>query len=75
MCANSTGAYGALRVDWEPRPIDVTGDGFDMTLKDVQPYMEFYRGEVEAHADWFLATFVLLIVFYSIVLLLSCKAC
>jgi hypothetical protein len=51
VCANSTGAYGALRVDWEPRPIDLTGDGVDMTLKDVQPYLEFYRGEVEAHAD------------------------
>ena len=51
VCANSTGAYGALRVDWEPKPIDVTGDGIDMTLKDVQPYLEFYRGEVEAQAD------------------------
>ena len=44
VCANSTGAYGALRVDWEPSPIDLTGDGIDMTLKDVQPYLEFYRG-------------------------------
>ena len=51
VCANSTGAYGALRVDWEPSPIDVTGDGIDMTLKDVQPYLEFYRDDVEAEAD------------------------
>lgn len=51
VCANSTGAYGALRVDWKPSAIDVIGDGIDMTLKDVQPYLEFYRGEVEAQAD------------------------
>ena len=50
VCANSTGAYGALRVDWEPSPIDLTGDGI-MTLKDVQPYLEFYRGEVGTQAD------------------------
>ena len=48
VCANSTGAYGALRVDWKPSAIDVTGDGIDMTLKDVQPYLEFFRGEVVA---------------------------
>ena len=51
VCANSTGAYGALRVDWEPSPIDLIGDGIEMTLKDVQPYLEFYRDEVEAHVD------------------------
>ena len=51
VCANSTGAYGALRVDWKPSTIDVPGDGIDMTLKDIQPYLEFYRGEVEAQAD------------------------
>ena len=51
VCANSTGAYGALRVDWKPSAIDVTSDGIDMTLKDVQPYLEFYRCEVEAQAD------------------------
>ena len=51
VCANSTGAYGALRVDWEPSPIDLIGDGIEMTLKDVQPYLEFYRGDVEAQAD------------------------
>ena len=51
VCANSTGAYGALRVDWEPKPIDLIGDGIDMTLKDVQPYLEFYRGDVDVQAD------------------------
>ena len=48
VCANSTGAYGALRVDWEPRAIDVVGSEVDMSLKDVQPYLQFYRGEVES---------------------------
>ena len=42
---------GVLRVDWEPKPINVTGDGIDMTVKDLQPYLEFYPGEVEAQAD------------------------
>ena len=51
VCANSTGAYGALRVDWRPSAIDVTGDGVNMALKDVQPYLEFYRSEGEAQAD------------------------
>lgn len=50
VCANSTGAYGALRVDWEPSPIGLNVDGGDMTLKDVQTYLEFYRDQVEAHA-------------------------
>ena len=51
VCANSTGAYGALRVEWEPRAIEVASNGIDMSLKGVQPYLEFYRGEVEKQAD------------------------
>ena len=51
VCANSTGAYGALRVDWEPKAIDVAVNGIDMNLKGVQPYLEFYRGEVEVQVD------------------------
>ena len=50
VCANSTGAYGALRVDWEPRAVDVVGNEIDMSLRGVQPYLKFYRGEVEAQA-------------------------
>ena len=51
VCANSTGAYGALRVDWQPRAIDVASNGVDMNLKGVQPYLEFYRGSIEAQAN------------------------
>ena len=51
VCASSTGAYGALRVDWEPNGIDLTGDGIVMTLKNLQPYLEFYRDEGKARAD------------------------
>ncbi|KAF8810432.1 hypothetical protein BYT27DRAFT_7186506 [Phlegmacium glaucopus] len=51
VCANSTGAYGALRVDWEPKAVDVVGNGIEMDLKGVQPYLEFYRGEVGAKVD------------------------
>jgi hypothetical protein len=38
-------------VDWEPRAVDVVGNEIDMSLKGVQPYLEFYRGEVEAQAE------------------------
>ena len=38
-------------MDWEPTPIYLTGDGIKMTLKDVQPYLEFHRGDVEALED------------------------
>ena len=51
VCANSTGAYGALRVDWQPRPVDGVGNAADINLKGIQPYLEFYRGGVEAQAQ------------------------
>ena len=51
VCANSTGAYGALRVDWEPREIEVVGNGIDVDLKGVQPYLEFYRGKADSDLD------------------------
>lgn len=43
VCANSTGAYGALRVDYKPRPIEVEGNTIAQDMKKVQPYMEFYK--------------------------------
>jgi len=51
VCANSTGAYGALRVGWEPRAVDMVGSGIDMDLKGVQPYLAFYRVEAGAQVD------------------------
>ncbi|KAF9483060.1 hypothetical protein BDN70DRAFT_874303 [Pholiota conissans] len=43
VCANSTGAFGALRVDYQPKPIDVIGNSLARDMKFVQPYLEFYR--------------------------------
>lgn len=40
VCANSTGAYGALRVDYRPEPIVVLGNGIAEDLASVRPYMQ-----------------------------------
>ncbi|KAF5316733.1 hypothetical protein D9619_006824 [Psilocybe cf. subviscida] len=45
VCANSTGAYGALRVDYKPRPIEIEGNNIAQDMKKVQPYMELYKEE------------------------------
>jgi len=42
VCANSTGAFGALRIDYEPAPIKVNGSDISQDLKMVQPYLDFY---------------------------------
>jgi hypothetical protein len=42
VCANSTGAFGALRIDYEPAPIEVNGNDIAQDLKMVQPYLDFY---------------------------------
>ncbi len=46
VCANSTGAFAALRVDHKPKPIVLVGNTLAEDLKMVQPYMHFYRPEV-----------------------------
>ncbi|KAF8959590.1 hypothetical protein BDZ97DRAFT_1666960 [Flammula alnicola] len=43
VCANSTGAFGALRIDYHPKPMEITGNTIAQDLKTVQPYLEFYR--------------------------------
>ncbi|KAF4611303.1 hypothetical protein D9613_007260 [Agrocybe pediades] len=43
VCANSTGAFGALKVNYTPRSIQVTGNSIAQDLKTVQPYLRFYR--------------------------------
>ncbi|KAF8159222.1 hypothetical protein B0H34DRAFT_394330 [Crassisporium funariophilum] len=48
VCANSTGAYGALRVDWEPRKVEVVGNVIERDMKGVQPYLSFYRDSNDA---------------------------
>ncbi|KAF8885070.1 hypothetical protein CPB84DRAFT_141917 [Gymnopilus junonius] len=47
VCANNTGAFGALRIDYEPKPIEVSGNIIAQDLKTIQPYLQFYRGEDE----------------------------
>lgn len=39
VCANSTGAFGALRVDYKPPPIIVTGRQFSADMAAIAPYI------------------------------------
>ncbi|KAJ7632971.1 hypothetical protein FB45DRAFT_914037 [Roridomyces roridus] len=39
VCANSTGAFGALRVDVKPKPIRVEGNSIAQDLAAIQPYL------------------------------------
>ncbi|KAG2131671.1 hypothetical protein DEU56DRAFT_454262 [Suillus clintonianus] len=39
VCANSTGAFGALRVDFKPLPIHVTARSFSLDIAEIQPYL------------------------------------
>ncbi|OJA20708.1 hypothetical protein AZE42_06915 [Rhizopogon vesiculosus] len=38
VCANSTGAFGALRVDFKPPPIRLTARSFSADIAELQPY-------------------------------------
>ncbi|KAF8205776.1 hypothetical protein K438DRAFT_1918026 [Mycena galopus ATCC 62051] len=38
VCANTTGAFGALRVDFRPEPIRIEGNSMAEDLATVQPY-------------------------------------
>lgn len=39
VCANSTGAFGALRVDYKPPPIYMTGRHFSADMAAIAPYI------------------------------------
>jgi hypothetical protein len=39
VCANTTGAFGALRVDYDPKPIDICGNLIAQDLTTIQPYL------------------------------------
>ncbi|KAG1752473.1 uncharacterized protein EDB91DRAFT_1292879 [Suillus paluster] len=39
VCANSTGAFGALRVDFKPPPIHITTHSFSSDIAKIQPYL------------------------------------
>jgi inhibitor of Bruton tyrosine kinase len=45
VCANATGAFGALRVDHSPKPIDIRGNTISQDLATVRPYLSMYLGE------------------------------
>ncbi|KAI0924161.1 hypothetical protein AcW1_006352 [Taiwanofungus camphoratus] len=46
VCANATGAYGALRIDCQPEPIKVVGNLIAHDLADIQPYLRLPSCEV-----------------------------
>ncbi|KAF9233712.1 hypothetical protein BU15DRAFT_53495 [Melanogaster broomeanus] len=48
VCTNSTGAFGALRVDYKPPPIQVTGRQFSADIAAIAPYI---RNEGTASVD------------------------
>ncbi|KAJ3515702.1 hypothetical protein NLJ89_g1583 [Agrocybe chaxingu] len=51
VCANSTGAFGALRIDYVPKAIQVTGTTIAEDLKTVQPYLKFYHAPDESDSE------------------------
>jgi len=44
VCANSTGAFGALRVDFKPLPIRLTARSFSADIAEMQPYLALSLG-------------------------------
>ncbi|KAF5382168.1 hypothetical protein D9615_004464 [Tricholomella constricta] len=52
VCANATGAFGALRVEYQLKPIDVRGNTFAQDLAEIQPYLRVpsLEGRPESYA-------------------------
>lgn len=46
VCANSSGAFGALKVDYRHAPIQIEGNDIAEDLKEVMPFVAMY-GDVE----------------------------
>ena len=42
ICANSSGAFGALKVDYRHAPIQIEGNGIAEDLKEVIPFVSMY---------------------------------
>jgi inhibitor of Bruton tyrosine kinase len=42
VCANSSGAFGALKVDYRHAPIQIEGNGIAEDLKEVMPFVVMY---------------------------------
>ncbi|KZT25316.1 hypothetical protein NEOLEDRAFT_1065494 [Neolentinus lepideus HHB14362 ss-1] len=51
VAANSTGAFGALRVDYVPKPVVVIGNDLAQDLTQIQPYLSFPDDEGESAGD------------------------
>ena len=49
VCANSTGAFGAIRVDYKPAPINVIGRHFSADMAAIAPYTD--ETTLLAHQD------------------------
>ncbi|OBZ74066.1 BTB/POZ domain-containing protein 1 [Grifola frondosa] len=52
VCANATGAFGALRVDYTPTPVSIVGNLIAQDLAHIQPYLHLplrvhEQGQVE----------------------------
>lgn len=45
VCANTTGAFGAHRVDYNPKPIEIRGNRIAQDLATLQFYLSMYQDE------------------------------
>ncbi|TFK48398.1 hypothetical protein OE88DRAFT_521568 [Heliocybe sulcata] len=59
VAANSTGAFGALRVDYVPRPVIPVGNDVAQDLARIQPYLRFQDEATEGNVDVGFPGFVL----------------
>ncbi|KAG6330631.1 hypothetical protein ID866_8458 [Astraeus odoratus] len=48
VCTNSTGAFGALKVDYKPPPIRVVGRSLEADMTEMAPHM---RGDMNGRVD------------------------
>ncbi|KAF8141324.1 hypothetical protein EV363DRAFT_1203942 [Boletus edulis] len=51
VCANSTGAFGALRVDYKPPPISVVGRHFSADMAAIVPYVDGTTASARQHTN------------------------
>jgi hypothetical protein len=51
VCANNTGAFGALRVDYHPAAIHMSGKTASQHFAAIQPYLRFPSGAEQINVD------------------------
>lgn len=49
VCANSTGAFGALRLNYSPKPVSVSGPTLLDDLRSVRPWLNINEGLLSVH--------------------------